>query len=47
MSLTDSFSLSRVRNIAIAGLAVLAGAGVMGTGSACLIMMPAPPPHLL
>ena len=34
MSLTGSFSISRVRSIAIAGLAVLAGAGVMGAGSA-------------
>ena len=34
MSLTGSFSVSRVRSIGIAGLAVLAGAGVMGAESA-------------
>jgi hypothetical protein len=41
MSLTSSFSVSRVRNTAIAGLAVLAGAGVIGAGSAHAATAPA------
>jgi hypothetical protein len=44
MSLNSSVSISRVRSIAIAGLAVLAGAGVMGAGSAHAATTSAIPP---
>ena len=44
MALTSSFSTSRVRSIAIAGLAVLAGAGVIGAGSAHAATTPASSP---
>jgi hypothetical protein len=44
MSLSSSFTNSRVRSIGIAGLAVLAGAGLMGTGSAHAATMPASAP---
>src|ERR1700722_14835453 len=44
MSLTSSFSTSRVRSIGIAGLAVLAGAGVIGAGSAHAATTPASSP---
>ncbi len=44
MSLTGSFSISRLRSIGIAGLAVLAGAGVMGSGSAHAATTPASSP---
>jgi hypothetical protein len=44
MSLTGSFSVSRVRSIAVAGLAVLAGVGVMGAGSAHAATTPAGSP---
>jgi hypothetical protein len=44
MSLTSSFSSSRLRSIGVACLAVLAGVGVMGAGSAQAATTPASSP---